>query len=42
MAGTATVGAVVHLLATAIEESRDRLPSMSGILTDSYYRLLPA
>jgi hypothetical protein len=41
MAGTAAVGAVVHLLATAIEEGRD-LSSMSGILADSSYRLLPA
>lgn len=39
-AGTAAVGAVVHLLATAIEEGRD-LSSMSGILADSSYRLLP-
>jgi hypothetical protein len=35
------VGTVVHLLATAIEEGRD-LSSMSGILADSSYRLLPA
>jgi hypothetical protein len=41
MAGTAAVGAVVHLLATAIEEGRD-LSSMSGILADRSYRLLPA
>ena len=41
MAGTAAVGAVVDLLATAIEEGRD-LSSMSGILADSSYRLLPA
>jgi hypothetical protein len=41
MAGTAAVGAVVHLLATAIEEGRD-LSSMSGILADSSCRLLPA
>jgi hypothetical protein len=41
MAGTAAIGAVVHLLATAIEEGRD-LSSMSGILADSSYRLLPA
>jgi uncharacterized metal-binding protein len=41
MAGTAAVGAVVHLLATAIEEGRD-LSSMSGILAGSSYRLLPA
>jgi hypothetical protein len=41
MAGTAAVGAVVHLPATAIEEGPD-LPSMSGILADNSYRLLPA
>jgi len=41
MAGTAAVGAVVHLLATAIEEGRE-LSSMSGILADSSDRLLPA
>jgi hypothetical protein len=41
MAGTAAVGAVVHLPATAIEEGRD-LSSMSGILADSPDRLLPA
>ena len=41
MAGTAAVGAVVHLLATAIEEGRD-LSSKSGILADSSYRLLLA
>jgi len=35
------IGAVVHLLATAIEEGRD-LSSMSGILADTAYRLLPA
>jgi hypothetical protein len=29
------------LVATAVEESRDR-PSMSGILADNGYRLLPA
>jgi len=40
MAGTAAVGAVVHLLATAIEEAG--LSSMSGILADSSDRLLPA
>jgi hypothetical protein len=38
MAGTAAVGAVVQLVATAIEED---LSSMSGILADSSYRLLP-
>jgi hypothetical protein len=31
----------VHLLATAIGEGRD-LYSMSGILADTAYRLLPA
>jgi len=41
MAGTAEVGEVVHLLATAIEEGRG-LSSMSGILAESSYRLLPA
>jgi hypothetical protein len=41
MAGTAAVGGVVHLLATAIEEGRG-LSSMSGILADTSYRLLPA
>jgi F420H(2)-dependent quinone reductase len=41
MAGTAAIGAVVHLLATAIEEGRD-LSSMSGILADTAYRLLLA
>jgi len=42
MAGTAAVGAaVVHLPPIAVEEGRD-LPSMSGILADSSYCLLPA
>jgi len=41
MAGTAAVGAVVHLPAIAVEECRD-LSSVSGILADSSYRLLPA
>jgi hypothetical protein len=41
MAGTAAIEAVVHLLATAIEEGRD-LSSMSGILADTAYRLLLA
>jgi hypothetical protein len=41
MAGTAAIGAVVHLPATAIEEGRD-LSSMSGILADSSCRVLPA
>jgi hypothetical protein len=41
MAGTTTIGAVVHQSATAIEEGRD-LSSMSGIPADSSYRLLPA
>jgi hypothetical protein len=40
-AGTAAIGAAVHLLATAVEEGRD-LSSMSGIPADSSYRLLPA
>ncbi|WP_067798364.1 hypothetical protein [Actinomadura formosensis] len=35
------IGAVVHLPATAIEEGRD-LSSMSGVLADTAYRLLPA
>ena len=38
---TAAIGAVVHPLATAIEEGRD-LSSMSGILADTAYRLLLA
>ena len=41
MAGTAAIGAVVHLPATAIEEGRD-LSSMSGILAETAHRLLPA
>ena len=41
IAGTAAIGAVVHLLATAIEEGRD-LSSMSGILADTAYLLLLA
>ncbi len=41
MAGTAAIGAVVHLLATAIEEGRD-LSSMSGIVADTAYRQLLA
>ena len=41
MAGTAAIGAVVHLLATAIEEGRDP-SSMSGILADTGCRLLLA
>jgi hypothetical protein len=41
ISGTAAVGAVVHLLATAIEEGRD-LSSMSGILADTAYLLLLA
>jgi hypothetical protein len=41
MAGTAAIGAVVHLLDTAIEEGRD--PSwMSGILAGTACRRLPA
>jgi len=34
MAGTAAIGAVVHLPVTAIEEGRG-LSSMSGVLADS-------
>jgi hypothetical protein len=41
MAGTAAIGAVVQLLAAAIEDGRD-LSSMSGILADAAYRLLLA
>jgi hypothetical protein len=41
MAGTAAIGAVVHLLATAIEEGQD-LSSMNGILAGTAYRLLLA
>jgi hypothetical protein len=41
MAGTAVVGVVVHLLATAVEEGRD-LSRMGGILADRSYCLLPA
>lgn len=41
MAGAAAVGAVVHLLVTAVEGGRD-LSSMSGILADRSYRVLPA
>ncbi|MFG2045411.1 hypothetical protein [Dactylosporangium sp. NPDC048998] len=41
MAGTAAVGAVVHLPAIAVEEGRG-LSSMSGLVADSSYRLLPA
>ncbi len=38
MAGTAAMGAVVHLLATAIEVGRD-LSSMRGIVAGPDYRL---
>ncbi|WP_261557783.1 hypothetical protein [Frankia tisae] len=41
MAGTAAVGTVLRLSATAIEEGWD-LSSMSGVLADGSYRLLPA
>ncbi|MER6567604.1 hypothetical protein ABT288_15805 [Streptomyces sp. NPDC001093] len=41
MAGTAVIGAVVHLPAAAIEEGRD-LSSTSGILADTAHRPLPA
>ncbi|MEV0492812.1 hypothetical protein [Streptomyces atratus] len=40
MAGTAAIGAVVHLPAAAIEEGRG-LSSMSGIPAGISYRLLP-
>jgi hypothetical protein len=40
-AGNAAIGAVVHLLATAIEEGRG-LSSMSGVLAGDAYRLLLA
>ena len=39
--GDGEAGAVVQLLATAIEEGRD-LSSMSGIRAGTAYRLLPA
>ncbi|WP_406307090.1 hypothetical protein OHA61_38765 [Streptomyces sp. NBC_00885] len=39
-AGTAAIGAVMHLPATATEEGRD-LSSMSGIPFGTTYRLLP-
>ncbi|MFF2432794.1 hypothetical protein ACFVU4_00955 [Streptomyces sp. NPDC058107] len=41
MAGTVAIGAVVHLPATATEAGQN-LSSMSGILTDTAHRLLPA
>jgi hypothetical protein len=41
MAGAAVIGAVVYLLATAIEKGWD-LSSMSGILVDTAQRLLLA
>ncbi|MEV7957957.1 hypothetical protein ACIO6T_35995 [Streptomyces sp. NPDC087532] len=41
MACTAAIGAVVHPLATAVEEGRD-LSSMSGVLVGAAYRLLAA
>ena len=41
MAGTAAIGAVVHLLVAAIEEGRD-LSSMSGIPAGTACRLLLA
>jgi hypothetical protein len=41
MAGIGAIGAVLYLVATAAEEGRD-LSSMSGILADTAYRLLPA
>ncbi len=42
LAGTAAIGAVVHLLATVIEEGRDLSSMSSGILADTAYRLLLA
>jgi hypothetical protein len=41
MAGTLAIGAVMHLPVTVLEEVRD-LSSMSGVLADSPYSLLPA
>jgi hypothetical protein len=41
LTGTAVIGVVVHLLATAIEEGRD-LSAMSGILAGTVCRLLLA
>ncbi|GAA5610947.1 hypothetical protein Spla01_02093 [Streptomyces platensis] len=41
MAGTAAIGAVGRLPATAIEEGRD-LSSMCGILAGTAYRLVSA
>ncbi|MFF1681881.1 hypothetical protein ACFVYG_38265 [Streptomyces sp. NPDC058256] len=41
MAGTAAIGAVVHLPATVIKEGRDLSSSMSGLLADTAYHLLP-
>ncbi|WP_326725837.1 hypothetical protein OHT59_46940 [Streptomyces sp. NBC_00243] len=35
MAGTAAIGAVVHLPATVIKEGRDLSSSMSGLLADT-------
>ncbi|MFJ9446167.1 hypothetical protein ACIRRH_30545 [Kitasatospora sp. NPDC101235] len=40
MAGTAAIGAVVHLPAAAIEEGRG-ISSMSGVLAGTAYRLPP-
>ncbi|MFD9325134.1 hypothetical protein [Streptomyces sp. NPDC060065] len=42
MAGTAAIGAVVHLPATVIKEGRDLSSSMSGLLADTAYHLRPA
>ncbi|QJT06176.1 hypothetical protein G9272_42530 [Streptomyces asoensis] len=41
MAGTAAIGAVVQLPATAIEKGRE-LSSTIGLPADTAYRLLPA
>ncbi|SCF88115.1 hypothetical protein [Streptomyces sp. Ncost-T10-10d] len=41
MACSAAIGAVVHPLATAVEEGRD-LSSMSGVLVGAVYHLMLA
>ncbi|MEU8546318.1 hypothetical protein [Streptomyces roseoverticillatus] len=41
MAGTAAIGAVVHLLAAAVEEGGG-LSLMSGVLAGTAYRLPPS
>ncbi|MGW6355158.1 hypothetical protein ACWFR5_08150 [Streptomyces sp. NPDC055092] len=42
MAGTAAIGAVVHLPGAVIEAGRDRSSSMSGSLAGTAYCLLLA